>query len=178
MKDVKIPIRAVGYIRYSSSMQSDGFSLPAQTRQISERADRDGVEIVNFYSDAAQSAYKKKFRPGIEQLLFDARNGKFEILYVHKIDRLARRLKWVIEIVEELDKYGIKLIAVEQNFDLRTPEGKLIFNFLGSLSEFYSDNLSHETHKGKLERSQSGFHNGKVPWGYESINVDGKKKRF
>lgn len=78
-------------------------------------------------------------------MLASARRGGFDILYLHKVDRLARRLRWAIEIVEELATLGIAVKAVEQNFDLGTPEGKLIFNFLGGLGEFYSDNLSKET---------------------------------
>jgi site-specific DNA recombinase len=171
----KIKIGAA-YIRYSSSMQSEGFSAEAQEHQIRDRAARDEIEILYVYSDAAQSAYKRKLRPGIELMINDAKNRKFDYLYVHKIDRLARRIKSAIEIVEELERCSVSLIAVEQNFDLRTPEGKLMFNFLVSLSEFYSDNLSTETRKGKLERSRSGLPNGVVPWGYVSEKIDGKKK--
>ena len=65
----------------------------------------------------------------------------------------------------------INLKAVEQNFDLATAEGKLMFHLLGSLGEFYSDNLSKETHKGKYERASQGYHNGWVPWGFKSEKV-------
>jgi DNA invertase Pin-like site-specific DNA recombinase len=46
------------YIRYSSTMQDDSFSLDAQLRQIHARAASEGVEIVKIYSDPATSAYK------------------------------------------------------------------------------------------------------------------------
>lgn len=169
------PRRGVAYIRYSSTMQKDSFSLEAQERQIRERARQDSVELVQVFAAPAQSAYRKHKRPGIEAMLAAARRGEFNILYVHKVDRLARRLRWAIEIVEELATLGIVVKAVEQNFDLGTPEGKLIFNFLGGLGEFYSDNLSKETHKGKYERALSGYHNGSVTWGYRSEQVGEKK---
>jgi site-specific DNA recombinase len=159
------------YIRYSSSMQDDSFSLEAQLRQIKARAAAEGVEIVKIYSDPATSAYKNKYRPGIAEMLEDSKKGAFGILYVHKVDRLARRLEWAIEIVKKLQSEDVTLKAVEQNFDLATPEGKLMFHLLGSLGEFYSDNLSKETHKGKAERARQGYHNGWVPWGYRSEKV-------
>ncbi|MCX6080384.1 MAG: recombinase family protein [Chloroflexi bacterium] len=167
------PSRLLGaaYIRYSSSMQDDSFSLEAQLRQINARAASEGVEIVKVYSDPATSAYKNKYRPGIAQMLEDSHKGQFDTVYVHKVDRLARRLEWSIEIVKQLQKDDVTLKAVEQNFDLSTPEGKLMFHLLGSLGEFYSDNLSKETHKGKLERARQGYHNGWVPWGYRSEKV-------
>ena len=160
------------YIRYSSTMQDDSFSLDAQLRQIKARAVSEGIEIVKIYSDPATSAYKNKYRPGITQMLEDARRGLFGILYVHKVDRLARRLEWAIEIVKQLQKENVILKAVEQNFNLDMPEGKLMFHLLGSLGEFYSDNLSKETHKGKYERAMQGYHNGWVPWGFKSEQVD------
>ena len=76
-------------------MQSDSFSLDAQLRQIKEQAERDGVEIVKVFADPAQSAYRKKYRPGINAMREAA-------LYVHKVGRLARHLEWSQEIVHEL----------------------------------------------------------------------------
>ncbi len=164
-------ITGAAYIRYSSAMQDESFSLEAQLRQIQSRAAADGVEIVKVYADPALSAYKNRYRPGITEMLADSRKGVFDMLYVHKVDRLARRLEWSIEIMRKLQGEGITLKAVEQNFDLATPEGKLMFHLLGSLGEFYSDNLSRETHKGKYERVHQGYHNGWVPWGYNSEKV-------
>jgi site-specific DNA recombinase len=163
------------YIRYSSSMQDDSFSLEAQLRQIKARAAADGVEIVKVYADPAASAYTTKYRPGIAEMLDDSRKGVFRTLYVHKVDRLARRLEVSIEIVKKLQSVDVMLKAVEQNFDLATPEGKLMFHLLGSLGEFYSDNLSKETHKGKYERAKQGYHNGWVSWGYKSEMVGDHK---
>jgi site-specific DNA recombinase len=95
------PIKELGsaYIRYSSTMQDDSFSLEAQLRQIKTRAASDGVEIVKIYADPATSAYSQKHRPDIEEMLADAKRGLFKYVYVHKLDRLARRLEWAIEIV-------------------------------------------------------------------------------
>ena len=166
--ETSLSIPGAAYIRYSSEMQSDSFSLDAQLRQIKEQAERDSVEIIRVFADPAQSAYRKKFRPGINAMREAARRGEFRILYVHKVDRLARRLEWSLEIVHELQSLDINFKAVQQPFDLRTPEGKLLFHLISSLGEFYSDNVSKETNKGKLERSLQGYHNGAVPWGYTS----------
>ena len=134
-----ILIPGAAYIRYSSEMQSESFSLDAQLRQIKEQAERDKVEIVKVYADPAVSAYRKKFRPGINAMREAARRGEFKVLYVHKVDRLARRLEWSLEIVHELQSLEINFKAVQQPFDLRTPEGKLLFHMISSLGEFYSE---------------------------------------
>jgi DNA invertase Pin-like site-specific DNA recombinase len=118
--------------------------------------------------DPGRSAYRKKYRPGLNAMREATRRGEFKVLYVHKVDRLARRLEWSLEIVHELPELDINFKAVQQPFDLRTPEGKLLFHLISSLGEFYSDNVSKETNKGKLERSLQGYHDGAVPWGYTS----------
>jgi hypothetical protein len=46
-------VSGAAYIRYSSEMQSDSFSLDAQLRQIKEQAERDGVIIIKVFSDPA-----------------------------------------------------------------------------------------------------------------------------
>ncbi len=71
----------------------------------------------------------------------NSRSGEFKVLYVLKVDRLARRLEWSLEIVHELQSLDINFKAVQQPFDLRTPEGKLLFHLVSSLGEFYSDNV-------------------------------------
>ncbi|MBZ5640820.1 MAG: recombinase family protein, partial [Acidobacteriia bacterium] len=81
-KEDSSPLPGAAYIRYSSEMQSDSFSLDAQLRQIKDQAERDGVNIVQVFSDPAQSAYRKKFRPGINAMREAARQGDFKILYV------------------------------------------------------------------------------------------------
>ena len=60
-EDSSSPIPGAAYIRFSSEMQSNSFSLDAQLRQIKEQAERDNVEIVKVFSDPAQSAYHKRF---------------------------------------------------------------------------------------------------------------------
>ena len=72
-RDTSNPLRGAAYIRYSSEMQNDSFSLDAQLRQIKEQAERDNVEIVKIYSDPAVSAYRKKYRPGINAMREGAR---------------------------------------------------------------------------------------------------------
>ncbi|MFZ6027784.1 MAG: recombinase family protein [Chloroflexota bacterium] len=164
-----------GYVRFSSIMQSDSFSLEAQIRQIMNYAEREGVQVVIIFADPIESAYRKRYRPGIRALFRSLPTGKIKIAYVHKLDRLARRLEWMLEVVGEMQKHNVVLRAVEQRFDINTPDGKLLFQLISSMGEFFSNNLSKETMKGKFESAQRGYHNGSPPWGYLS-EQDGPRK--
>ncbi len=78
------PLPGAAYIRFSSDMQSDSFSLDALLRQIKEQAERDRVDIVKVFSDPARPAYLKKFRPGINAMREAGRRGEFEVLLITK----------------------------------------------------------------------------------------------
>jgi site-specific DNA recombinase len=158
---------AAAYIRYSSKMQEDSLSLEAQERIIRQRAEQDGNRIVEVFADKKESAYRKKYRPALIRAQEGAKQGKFNILYVHKVDRLARRLEWTIDLVNTFEEYGVKIKFVNQDFDRKTPDGKFQFNLTGMMAEHYSDNLSQETKKGKYQLTLQGYHNGMFPWGYE-----------
>jgi hypothetical protein len=54
------PIPGAAYIRYSSEMQSDSFSLDAQLRQIKEQAEHDSVDIVKVFADPCQPNLKSE----------------------------------------------------------------------------------------------------------------------
>jgi len=159
--------RGAGYIRYSSKAQTDSFSLAAQMRAILARAESDNAEIVIVFADLAESAFHKKDRPAINAAMAAAQLHLFQILYAHKFDRLARRIEWLLEIIQKLDENNILLCAVEQDVDMSSPEGRMVMRMLGVIAQFYSENLSKETGKGRFEAAQQGYHNGILPVGYQ-----------
>lgn len=54
-------------------------------------------------------------------------------------------------------------------FDFSTPMGKMMFGMIALLAEWYLDNLSQETTKGKSERARKGDWNGTLPFGYTTL---------
>jgi DNA invertase Pin-like site-specific DNA recombinase len=64
------------------------------------------------------------------------------------LDRLARSLKQLLEIVGKLDKKGIGLRSIKENIDTTTPGGKLVFHIFGSLAEFEREVILERTNAG------------------------------
>ena len=60
-KEDSSPLPGAAYIRYSSEMQSDSFSLDVQLRQIKEQAEHDGVEIVKMFADPAPAYHVSRW---------------------------------------------------------------------------------------------------------------------
>jgi DNA invertase Pin-like site-specific DNA recombinase len=126
-----------------------------------------GWQIVQEYSDEGKSARTDDLakRPAFAQMLADAEAGLFDVIVVHKLDRFARNLRVTLETLERLDRAGVAFVSINENMDFTTPIGKVILATLGAFAQYYSDNLSWETKKGKNERKAQGLYNGLLPFG-------------
>ncbi len=159
--------RAALYVRVSSDEQVEGYSLPAQERAIEAYCVLHGYDIAVHYRDEGKSARTDDLakRPAFRQMLEDAGAGLFDIVVVHKLDRFARNLRVTLETLDRLEKANVGFVSVNENMDFATPMGRVVLSTMGSLAQFYSDNLSAETKKGNAERKAQGLYNGVLPFG-------------
>lgn len=81
-------LRAVGYARFSSDNQRQE-SLDAQFRAIREYCDRKKYILTDTYEDAAFTGTTDK-RDAFQRMIADSRQGIFDIIIVHKLDRFSR----------------------------------------------------------------------------------------
>jgi site-specific DNA recombinase len=98
-------------------------------------------------------------------MLADAETGAFDAIVVHKLDRFSRNLRITLETLERLDKSGVGFVSLPEDMDFTTPIGKVILATPAAFAQYYSDNLSQETKKGKAERKRQGLCNGLLPFG-------------
>ena len=76
--------RAAAYLRVSTLDQHP----KTQLHDLKALAESRGFRVVQVYEDRSSGA--RASRPGLDQLLADARRGKFEVVLVWASDRLAR----------------------------------------------------------------------------------------
>ena len=89
----------------------------------------------HLYSDQASGA--RKDRPGFLKCWAYLHSG--DTLIVWRLDPLARSLRHLIELAEELVERKVALKVLEGSFapmDTTTSEGKLMFSMLGAFAEF------------------------------------------
>src|SRR5215213_762541 len=167
-------IRAALYERVSSEEQVEGYSLDAQDRAGRLYCQAHGWEIPNVYRDEGRSARTDDLarRPAFQQMLADAESEIINVVVVHKLDRFARNLRVTLETLERLDRAGVGFVSISEQMDFTTAIGKVILATLAAFAQFYSDNLSAETKKGKAERKAQGLFNGLLPFGLKT-NSDG-----
>ena len=158
--------RAVGYRRVSMPDQVNGHSLDAQETNIRRYSDEHNWQLVEIYVDAGISAKKGSRRPAFERLLRDAKDGKYDVVIVDKIDRFYRHLGGLLTTLDQLNSCGVSFASVQEKLDFTTPWGKLMLTVLGMLAEIYIDNLRQETRKGKIQRARKGLWLGAIPFGY------------
>jgi DNA invertase Pin-like site-specific DNA recombinase len=166
MQEKTRAFRAVGYRRVSMREQVDGYSLDAQENSITKYVREQGWKLINIYEDAGISAKKGSHRPAFETLLADAKEKKFDVVVVDKVDRFYRHLNGLLTTLDQLNSYGVAFASVQERMDFTTPWGKLMLSVLGTLAEIYIDNLRQETRKGKLQRARQGLWLGAIPYGY------------
>jgi len=161
------PRRAAIYVRVSSDEQVQGYSLDAQVHAGRLYCEMQGWEIAKLYRDEGRSARTEQIakRPAFAQMLKDSEAGLIDVVIVHKLDRFARNLVVTIETLQRLEQAGVSFVSISEQMDFSTPIGKMTLSMLASLAQYYSDNLSWETKKGKAERKRQGLYNGLLPFG-------------
>lgn len=129
-------IRAALYARVSTEEQAkEGFSITAQIDEIRKYCERNDIEIVSEYVDEGKSGKSISGRPQMRKLLTNAGQNKFDVLVIYKIDRLARKLKDVLEINDTLERKNVRLISLNEQVDTTNPFGRASFQILGSFAE-------------------------------------------
>lgn len=158
-------IPAVGYCRFSSENQADGFSIEAQKNAINEFASRSGYSIVRFYVDEAKSGTTTEGRTAFLEMLSDSKSGDFKTVIVHKLDRFSRSRIDSAVSKKILKDNGVNLVSVLEHLD-DSPESIILESVLEGMSEYYSKNLSRETKKGMKVAGSKGRILGTIPYGY------------
>ena len=126
-----LKIKAVAYARVSTLL---GQTVENQTVPIRQFCEARGFELVHEYCDEGQSGAKAR-RPQLDQLLKDAKTGKFKILVVAGLDRLGRNVKHLLTLLDELNALGVKFISLRESIDLSTPQGVMTMQVLAAVAE-------------------------------------------
>lgn len=138
----------IGYARVSTLSQK----LESQKEQL-ENA---GCEKLFVEKITGTSTDQRKV---LKDALEFVREG--DVLVVTKIDRLARSVKDLHNIVSDLADRGIDLVFLKEKIDTSTPAGKLMFTVLGAIAEFEADLIRERTTEGRERAKAQGKHMGR-----------------
>lgn len=113
---------------------------------------------------------KNTNRPAFTRMMKLCKLGKFDIVAVYKIDRIARNIIDFVNIYDSLEKDKIKLVSITEGFDPSTPGGKIQMILLASLADMERMNIAQRVKDNMLQLAKKGYWTGgPAPKGYEII---------
>jgi DNA invertase Pin-like site-specific DNA recombinase len=157
--------RAVLYMRVSTVDQHP----ESQLHDLRELARQRGYEIVHEYTDRISGTKAK--RPGLDELMRDARRGRFDIVLVWASDRIARSVRHFLEVLDELNHLGIEFVSFRENIDTGGPLGRAIIVIIGAIAELERNLIVERVRAGMRRAKLEGRHIGRRPLGIDRVAV-------
>jgi DNA invertase Pin-like site-specific DNA recombinase len=138
----------IGYIRVSTTDQNTDRQLQ-------------GIDLDRTFTEKAPS--KNTNRPELQKMLEMVREG--DTIFVHSMDRLARNLKDLLCLIEELFGKGVSIWFIKegQYFDASTgnPLSKLILSMIGAFAEFERNMIRQRQREGIAIAKEKGIYKGR-----------------
>lgn len=112
----------LAYARVSTQEQNEDLQVKALREMGCER----------FFIERASGS--DRTRPQLAKLLSFAQKG--DTIVVWRLDRLARSVQHLCDIIEDLEKREIGLRSLTEEINTKSPGGKLVFHIFAALAEF------------------------------------------
>lgn len=140
----------VGYARTSTLDQVAGFE--AQLRELT------AAGCTKLFQEQVSSVAK---RHQLEACLDYLREG--DTLIVTKLDRLARNVAHLGQLVATLKDKSVSLRILDLGLDTSTPTGELILNMMGALAQFERAMMLERQREGIAKAKSDGKYRGRAP---------------
>jgi DNA invertase Pin-like site-specific DNA recombinase len=157
--------RAAIYARVSTGDQH----LETQLLDLREMAKLRGCEIVHEYTDIISGSKAK--RPGLDQLMADARRHRFDVVLVVAFDRIARNVRHFLDVLDELNQLGIEFVSKRENIDTSGPLGRAMLTIVGAISELERSLIVERVRAGMRRAKLEGRRIGRAPLDIDRVQV-------
>ena len=152
----------IGYARVSTAAAAaQDQNLDLQTDELTK------LGCQKIYQEKVSSG---KERPQLMKMIENLREG--DSVMVWKLDRLARSLKELINLVEIFRVKKVNFTSIRDSIDTSTVQGRLLLNIFGSLAEFERDTIRERTKAGLSAAKARGRMGGKK----KGLSPEAKKK--
>ena len=138
-----------GYTRVSTADQSTDRQL-------------DSVKLDKTFTDKVSGSIKE--RPELTKLIAQVRTG--DVIHVHSIDRIARNLQHLQEMITEINAIGVAVHFHKENmiFDgSNNPMQKMQMQMMGAVAEFERSMINERTREGREIAKAKGVKFGRKP---------------
>lgn len=131
----------------------------SQVLDLRQMAAQRGLEVVAEYTDRISGT--KARRPGLDELMRDARRGRFDFVLVWASDRIARSTRHFLEVLDELNHLGIA--SFREPIDTGGPLGRALVVIDGAISELERNLIVERVKSGMRRARLEGRQIGRQP---------------
>ncbi len=160
--------RAALYARVSTRRQEQEATIESQLDQLLRYAQEHELEVTPAHRFIDQAISGKRLaRPGLDHLRDEVAAGEFEIVLCLSPDRLARNLGAQQVVLDELERYQVKVIFLNQPQREESPQDKLMLEIQGAFAEYERTLICERMRRGRLYRLRQGQSvSNLAPYGY------------
>jgi DNA invertase Pin-like site-specific DNA recombinase len=121
-----------------------------------------GLQIVETYTDHGVSGTKAR-RPALDKMMEDARRHRFDALIVWSCDRLARSTKHLLQVLDELNGFGIQFLSQREAIDTDGALGRAIIVIVSAIAELERSLIVERVRAGMRRAKLEGRRIGRAP---------------
>jgi len=151
-------MRTAIYCRVSTLDQNP----QTQLLDLEQLASQRGFKIVKVYTDHGISGTRTK-RPGLDQMLADARRGQLDVVLVWSCDRVARSTRHLLEVLDELSRLQVQFVSFREALDTSGPLGRAFTIIIGAIAELERSPIVERVRAGLRRARLEGRHIGRRP---------------
>jgi DNA invertase Pin-like site-specific DNA recombinase len=104
-------------------------------------------------------------------MMSDARQRKFDLIAVFKIDRFGRSLRNLVNALAELESMGVAFVSIRDSIDLSSPSGRLMAQLLGAMAEFERALIQERVRAGIRNAKSKGKRLGRPPLALDTARI-------
>jgi site-specific DNA recombinase len=190
-----VPKRTALYIRVSTEEQVERYGIPLQKEALlsliksrSRLMGGDNAMVLAgeqyiYIDEGISGTIPVDERPAFSRLKEDIVNAPqgskpFDMVAVFKIDRFARQLRILLNVIDFFEDYDIKFLSVNESIDTSTPFGKAILGIIGVIAELELETIKLRTQAGREQALKEGkAMGGSAAYGFIK-NDEGRLERF
>lgn len=160
--------KAALYARVSTS-EAEGKQNP-ENQLIRLRAYAEAREYAETveYIDHASGADPN--RPALLEMMSDARGGELGAIFIVKLDRIMRSTIHLLEVANDLERWGVALVCLDQPIETNTASGRMLTTIISAVAEFERELIRERTRDGLERARRQGKRLGRPP--RDDIDLD------
>ena len=132
------PQKIALYARVSTLLGQDPENQLIHLRQM---ATARGFEVAGEFVDKGISGGKER-RPALDEMLKQARLGRFQLIGITALDRIGRNTKNMLVLMDEFKHLNISLISLREGIEMNSPIGQLIMTVISSIAQLEKSLIS------------------------------------